>query len=170
MLYGKKEHPEAIGLMGQTKNKAMMVSSSDEIKQADLPFKVRLFAQTTMGSKDYEKIQEAVLARLNALHPDKNIDFKSYWTICGQVSGREKKIRRFSSEHELILFVAGKDSSNGSQLFEISRESNPRSYYISKSDEVDRRWFDGVTDVGITGATSTPAWLLEEVGKTVENI
>ena len=168
IIYGKKGHPEVIGLMGQTKDQAMLVSSQEDIRIAILPPKIRLFAQTTMGTEDYTKIQEAVMKRLKELHKESQIDFKAFKTICGQVAGREKKIRAFSSEHELILFVAGKDSSNGRHLYRISSEINSRSYFISNSEDIHREWFKGITDVGITGATSTPSWLLEDVGKTIE--
>jgi 4-hydroxy-3-methylbut-2-enyl diphosphate reductase len=36
--------------------------------------------------------------------------------------------------------------------------------------ELDPRWFDGVSTVGISGATSTPQWLMERVKQTIETM
>ena len=83
-------------------------------------------------------------------------------TICGQVFGREKKIREFAAENELIIFVAGRHSSNGKVLYEIVKSVNSRIQFIEDVQELQSEWFDGVETVGITGATSTPQWLMEK--------
>ena len=69
----------------------------------------------------------------------------------------------------MILFVAGKKSSNGQYLFSICKEENPNSHFISEIEEIDGRWFEGVESVGICGATSTPNWLMEEVGQWIKS-
>jgi 4-hydroxy-3-methylbut-2-enyl diphosphate reductase len=86
------------------------------------------------------------------------------------VSGREKKVRAFAGEHEVILFVGGKDSSNGKHLYSLCHSVNPKSYYISGREDLLVKWFEGINDVGITGATSTPDWLMKEVSEAVQNI
>jgi 4-hydroxy-3-methylbut-2-enyl diphosphate reductase len=95
---------------------------------------------------------------------------KVYNTICGQVSGREKSLRSFARTYNLILFVSGKDSSNGKRLFSYCKEENPNSHFISHPSEVDLAWLKGVKSVGISGATSTPAWLLNQVKAAIGTI
>jgi len=56
-------------------------------------------------------------------------EFLAKDTICGQVFGREKKIREFAAENDLIVFVAGRHSSNGKVLYEIVKSVN--SVFIS---------------------------------------
>jgi 4-hydroxy-3-methylbut-2-enyl diphosphate reductase len=68
----------------------------------------------------------------------------------------------------VVLFVAGKKSSNGKVLYDIAREENPRTYFIEDSNDIDPRWLDGAGSVGISGATSTPHWLMNEVKEWVE--
>jgi 4-hydroxy-3-methylbut-2-en-1-yl diphosphate reductase len=168
VIFGKKGHPEVIGLAGQVQDDVIILANPDEIKSAELPPVVRLFAQTTMGTDDYKQIQEAIKDRLKELHGEKSIDFKVFNSICGQVSGREKKIQKFASEQDAVLFVAGKSSSNGKHLFELCRTANPKTFYISGKEDIKPEWLDGVDAVGISGATSTPEWLMEEIGKEVE--
>jgi 4-hydroxy-3-methylbut-2-enyl diphosphate reductase len=65
--------------------------------------------------------------------------------------------------------VAGRDSSNGKVLYDICRSENPRTHFIEHQDELQSSWFEGVQKVGISGATSTPHWLMEQVrGKILE--
>jgi len=67
-----------------------------------------------------------------------------------------------------MIFVAGRISSNGKVLFHICEEANPRTYFIENEKELLPEWFDGVNTVGISGATSTPHWLMERVKNAIE--
>ncbi|MBQ3082926.1 MAG: 4-hydroxy-3-methylbut-2-enyl diphosphate reductase, partial [Alistipes sp.] len=62
----------------------------------------------------------------------------------------------------------GRKSSNGKVLYEVCRQSNPRTYNIEEADELDSAWLEGATSVGICGATSTPKWLMEQVAKKIK--
>jgi 4-hydroxy-3-methylbut-2-enyl diphosphate reductase len=69
-----------------------------------------------------------------------------------------------------MIFVAGRNSSNGKVLFDICREANPRSHFIENQDELQPEWFAGAQTVGVSGATSTPQWLMEQVEEAVEKM
>ena len=71
-------------------------------------------------------------------------------------------IARFAAQHDVILFVSGRKSSNGKVLYNECKKINPNSYHIEGAKEIDMNWFKGVQTVGICGATSTPKWLMEE--------
>jgi len=94
-------------------------------------------------------------------------EFHAKDTICGQVSGRDKKLRAFAQQNDVMIFVAGKNSSNGKVLFDICRDANPRSYFIERVDELNAEWLTGAERVGISGATSTPMWLMENIRDAV---
>jgi 4-hydroxy-3-methylbut-2-en-1-yl diphosphate reductase len=53
-------------------------------------------------------------------------------------------------------------------LYNVAKASNPRTYFIEDIQELQTAWFDGVFNVGISGATSTPQWLMEQLKKAVE--
>jgi 4-hydroxy-3-methylbut-2-enyl diphosphate reductase len=53
-------------------------------------------------------------------------------------------------------------------LYNVAKASNPRTYFIEDIQELQESWFDGVSNVGISGATSTPQWLMEKLKKAVE--
>lgn len=172
VIFGKKEHAEVVGLAGQTNGEAIVIKSMAEIAQVALDRKTVLFAQTTMDKPTFHQLKEELQKRVKELVvgsiEDEAIEFHAKDTICGQVSGRDKKIREFAKANDVVIFVAGRASSNGKVLFDITRAENPRTYFIEQADELKSEWFEGAENVGITGATSTPQWLMEQVKKTLE--
>jgi 4-hydroxy-3-methylbut-2-enyl diphosphate reductase len=104
---------------------------------------------------------------------EKGIDpglLKIFNTICAQVDGRQEALTRFAAGKSLILFVAGRESSNGKVLSRTCKEANPRSYSIENPNDIDPQWFKPGDSVGICGATSTPYWLMEQVAEKVRNM
>jgi 4-hydroxy-3-methylbut-2-enyl diphosphate reductase len=69
-----------------------------------------------------------------------------------------------------MVFVAGRNSSNGKVLFQICREANPRTFFVENEDELQAEWLEGVETVGVSGATSTPQWLMERLKEAVEKM
>lgn len=172
VIFGKKDHAEVIGLLGQTNNEAVVVKSLEEIGSVRLDRKTVLFSQTTMDKPTFYKIKDELKKNITELVvgsiEDEAIDFHAKDTICGQVSGRDKKIREFASSNDIVIFIAGRHSSNGKVLFAIAKEANPRIFFIEDTPELKAEWFENVNSVGITGATSTPQWLMEKVKRTIE--
>jgi 4-hydroxy-3-methylbut-2-enyl diphosphate reductase len=173
VIFGKKDHAEVIGLVGHTKGTAIVIKSVEEIDKLDLTKKTVLFSQTTMDKANFYRIRDEIRVRLKAefevgTFEEMAIDFHAKDTICGQVSGRDKKLREFSRANDVMIFVAGRKSSNGKVLYEIAREENPKTYFVEDEKELRAEWFSGIETVGISGATSTPQWLMERVKVSVE--
>jgi 4-hydroxy-3-methylbut-2-en-1-yl diphosphate reductase len=172
VIFGKKDHAEVIGLVGHVNNEALVVSSVAEAAKVDNTRKTVLFSQTTMDKATFYEIAAVLRERIAEFtvgtFEESAIDFHAKDTICGQVSGRDKKLRAFAAENDVMIFVAGRTSSNGKVLFAICREANPRSYFVEHEGELDPAWFAGVEHVGISGATSTPQWLMEHVQHEIE--
>ena len=164
VIYGKKGHAEIEGLNGQTGYNAIVVESKEEIEKIDTSRPVSFYSQTTKRIEDFNEIAGLIQAKMQ---PGVPVEIKD--TICRQVSNRVPNLKVFSKNYDLILFVAGKKSSNGQYLFSICKEENPNSFIISRTDEIHKEWFSGVNSVGICGATSTPNWLMEEVAEWVKN-
>jgi 4-hydroxy-3-methylbut-2-enyl diphosphate reductase len=172
VIFGKKDHAEVIGLVGQTNGQAIVVKSTDEIEEIALDRKTVLFSQTTMDKATFYRLKEELQKRVTELVvgsiEDEAVEFHAKDTICGQVSGRDKKIREFAASNDIVIFVAGRSSSNGKVLHDIAKEANPKTFFVEGVSELLASWFLGVTNVGITGATSTPQWLMERVKREIE--
>jgi 4-hydroxy-3-methylbut-2-en-1-yl diphosphate reductase len=174
VIFGKKDHAEVIGLVGHTNNEAIVVRSVEEAKKIDPSRKTVLFSQTTMDKATFYEIAAVLKERIREFEigtfEETAVEFHAKDTICGQVSGRDKKLREFARTNDVMLFVAGRESSNGKVLFEICRQENPRTHFIEKPADVQQEWFEGASTVGISGATSTPQWLMEGVRSSVERM
>jgi 4-hydroxy-3-methylbut-2-en-1-yl diphosphate reductase len=172
VIFGKIEHAEVIGLVGQTNGEAIVIKSLDEIDKVKMDRKTVLFSQTTMDKPTFYSLKEELSKKIKELVVGSIEEFATEFlakdTICGQVFGREKKIREFAAENDLIIFVAGRHSSNGKVLYEIVKSVNSHIQFIENVQELQPEWFEGIESVGITGATSTPQWLMEKVKEKIE--
>ena len=156
VIYGKTGHAEVVGLVGQTEGKAVVIENLEDAKTLDFAHNIRLYSQTTKSLDGFREIVSYISANMK-----EGATFEYFDTICRQVANRMPNIRQFAEKHDLILFVCGKKSSNGKVLFNECCKVNPRSHMVDDPSEIDLGWLDGVTSVGICGATSTPKWLME---------
>ncbi|WP_162418306.1 4-hydroxy-3-methylbut-2-enyl diphosphate reductase [Cyclobacterium roseum] len=154
-IYGKHGHAEVIGLLGQTRNKAVVFQDISELDIPSLPKNITLYSQTTKSTDKFYEI--------NKILKENGITINTNDTICRQVSNRDKELREFASKFDHIVFVSGTKSSNGKVLFNVCKEKNPNTYFVSSPEEVEQDWFSDSQTVGICGATSTPMWLMEKV-------
>ncbi len=164
VIYGKKGHAEIIGLNGQTGNNAIVIESINEVDKIDMTRPVSLYSQTTKRVEDFHAIADLVKTKIQ---PGVPLEIKD--TICRQVSNRVPHLREFAKKYDVVLFVAGKKSSNGQYLYTICKEENPHTYIVSEIAELDEKWFEKVESVGICGATSTPEWLMEEFAQWINS-
>jgi len=164
VIYGEQGHAEVNGLVGQTHGRAIVVKTEEDLDKVDFTRPVHLFSQTTKSTAGFENMERMIRERIARVKGDVGDgDFDTNDTLCRQVSNREPHLKRFSAEHDVIVFVSGKKSSNGKALFSVCREVNPGSHFISGPDELDPAWFAGAATVGVCGATSTPMWLMQDV-------
>jgi len=171
VIFGKPGHAEVVGLLGQINNEGILVSGPDDFRKVDITRPVYLFAQTTMSVKEYNNFTDILRFKMEEngiLNPDMNLIINK--TICGQVSNREPHLKAFARKHDTIIFVSGKESSNGKMLFSVCKNINSDTYFVSSPEEIDKSWFKGKKSVGICGATSTPKWLIENIRDIISNI
>ncbi len=172
VIFGKADHAEVLGVRGVCNDECIVVRSVEEaLERVDLRRKTVLFSQTTMDRPTFLRLRDALKARIAELIVEEMqsiaTEFHAKDTICGQVAGRENDLRRFAREHDVIIFVAGRESSNGKVLYSVAREENQRTYFIEDSSELQAEWFEGAETVGITGATSTPQWYMNHVRQEI---
>ena len=166
IIFGKPGHAEVLGLLGQTEDTAIVVENIFMLEDAigngtlklDIP--TEIFSQTTKSPSEYallcERLSQGMTASV-AIHD----------TICSQVAKRHERLSKFAMEHDVIIFVSGKASSNGKVLCDLCKSLNIRTYHIDLVSEIKREWFRADDKVGVCGATSTPKWLLEEAAKKI---
>ena len=169
VIYGQQGHAEVVGLTGQTRNQAIIVTGEADLDKIDYTRPVSLFSQTTKSTKGFYHIKELIEQRIAAAKAQ-TPPLDANESICRQVSNREPQLTKFAQQHDVIVFVSGKKSSNGKALFSVCERFNPNSYFVESEAELNPDWFAGVSSVGICGATSTPMWLMEQVAEAIKGI
>ena len=157
VIFGKNGHAEVLGLVGQTAGKAIVVEHIEDVKTLNFQRSIHLYSQTTKSLDEFHRIISYIQE-----HISPEATFKSYDTICRQVANRMPNIAAFAAKHDLIIFVAGRKSSNGKVLFRECLRMNNKCHQIESASELDPSWYKAVKTIGICGATSTPKWLMEE--------
>ena len=162
VILGKRGHAEVVGLTGQVADHAIVVEGESDLDMIDFNRHIFFLSQTTQSVELFWQLAEQMKSRIadgSMLTVDD--------TICRRVSNREKALKEFAERFDVIIFVCGKKSSNGKVLFDVCHRANPRSYNIEEEDELSAEWFRDCQSVGICGATSTPAWLMNRVAEAI---
>ncbi len=159
-IYGKHGHAEVLGLLGQTGGEAVVFESLDELLRHELPANITLYSQTTKSTDSFYRIKNELVAR--------GYNINANDTICRQVSNRDEALRRFAAQFDQVVFVSGTKSSNGKVLYQVCKDTNPLTHFVSNTEQLCASWFAPGQSVGICGATSTPMWLMEQVRDALE--
>lgn len=167
VIFGKPDHPETIGLLGQVNGDAVVVTSEEDLSRIEPGKGIHLYSQTTMDPDQFRELEQKLEAMVISLQ---GVSFRSECTVCGQMKKRKPGLATFAQQHDVILFVSGKNSSNGKMLYEFCRSINPATYWISDTREIEQGWFKGGGSIGISGATSTSRQQLEEVRAHIKTL
>jgi len=165
LIFGKHGHPEVLGLVGQTTGAEVFDSIAQlegllrKLPQDDA---VEVFSQTTMDPDEYSE----ACSLISEAFPKAVI----HRTICRQVASRHHELSDFAADHDVIIFVSGSHSSNGKVLGDLCASVNPRTHVVGGPQGLEASWFSTARTVGVSGATSTPRWLLEEVARKIEKL
>ena len=169
IIYGQPGHAEVVGLTGQTADRATVVMTEADLDGLDYTRPITLFSQTTKSTAGFYRMKGLIEDRIRAAGGDL-ATFDANDSICRQVSNREPALRKFAVQHDVIVFVSGRKSSNGKALFSVVQEFNPRAYFVENEQELLPEWFAEAASVGICGATSTPLWLMQQVADAIGHL
>ena len=179
VIFGKVGHAEVLGLLGQVDGDAVVIENMDMFMEALSSGKIRLegpveiFSQTTKSPAEYSAICCALREAMAKEHELSEERFRGtgllavHDTICRQVARRHERLSDFALHHDIIIFVSGSESSNGTVLCNLCRSLNIRTYHVSDEEGIRPEWFRHDDRVGVCGATSTPKWLLESVASRI---
>ncbi len=179
IIFGKIGHAEVLGLVGQAEGNALVVENLRMLEEAvkdrkiDLKKHIEIFSQTTKSPAEYaslcSRLQE-LMAKENELPMQRFAGrglLTVHNTICSQVATRHARLSKFAIDHDILIFVSGKASSNGKVLCDRCKSLNIRTYHIETPDEIRKEWFREDDKVGVCGAASTPKWLLEDIANNI---
>ena len=159
IIVGNKNHPEIQGLLGYSRGKARVVENEDQVRA--LPFKKKraVLAQSTQDEQLFSLVVGALAERTQEL--------QVFNTICQSTRIRQVATAELARQVDALLIIGGRNSSNTSKLYQISRRLLPSTYLIESPEEITPEMFQGVHKIGLSGGASTPP---EVIKKTVAAI
>jgi 4-hydroxy-3-methylbut-2-enyl diphosphate reductase len=160
VIFGHLGHAEVSGLVGQTHNEAIIAEHPDDLQKIDPNRPVVVFSQTTKSVDDFKKLSANIQSQSNNV-------VETHDTICRQVSNRVLYLQKFALKYEVVIFVGGLRSSNAQVLYNVCKQYNEQSYFVSSPEDLQVGWFTGLNTVGVCGATSTPQWLMDKIAAQI---
>lgn len=157
ILIGHPGHEEVEGTMGEAPMQLVSSVEDAERVQVENPDKVVYLTQTTLSLDDTAHIVAVLRRRFPALQSPPKDD------ICYATQNRQNAVKQLSRLVDLVLVIGSHNSSNSQRLREVSLAAGVRAYVINDESEIDARWLDGVTVVGVTAGASAPEPLVIRV-------
>ena len=163
ILIGHQNHPEVEGTMGQFDDSfggsIYLVESVEDVDKLKIndPTSLAYVTQTTLSIDDTQTIMDSLKRRFPDIHGPKTND------ICYATQNRQDSVKQLALECDIVLVIGSINSSNSNRLKEIAERGGVESYLIDSSEDLDHKWLEGKTEVGITSGASAPEHLVTEL-------
>lgn len=157
IIIGDKLHDEVHGIIGQLKNKAVVIDSPGNI-----PFKtIEKIPRAAVVVQSTQNTEKALLIskRLKPLIKE----LKFFNTVCRPTRMKQEEIKKMPSGNDVMIIIGSKTSANTKRLYEIAAGLNKRSYWVNAKKEIKSGWFKNAKTVGITAGASTPDSSIKEI-------
>ena len=159
ILIGHKDHDEVVGTLGEAPLVTQVVGNPEQVKSLSVPDpdRVAYLTQTTLSLDETKDI----IAALKKKFP--NITGPAAQDICYATENRQVAVKEVASEADLLLVVGSENSSNSNRLVEVARGKDTAAYLIGTALEIQPKWLEGCTTIGVTAGASTPEVLVQAV-------
>lgn len=157
IVIGDKRHEEVLGIVGQLKNRAIII---DEIK--NIPFeKIKKINRAGIVVQSTQNIEKALKIASLLKKYIKELEFCN--TICRPTRIKQEEIKKMPLENDVMIIIGSKNSANTRRLYEISKSLNPHTYWVSSKTDLKPEWFKDAKNIGVTAGASTPDSTTREV-------
>lgn len=163
IIIGEKKHKEVKGIFGWSMKKAKIVDSIDETRKIKINKKknIVVISQTT------QKI--GLFGDISKILKKKYPGVKIHNTLCLATNDRQSEIIKIAKESDVVIVIGSLESNNSVHLWEIAQKINKRSYFIERSEDIQKKWFKNCQKIGISAGASTPPWVIKEVCNLLKN-
>ena len=161
LVLGEAGHPEVEGIVGHAPS-ATVVGSAQELEGMDLRRKVGVVVQTTQSKENLRALVSQLVGKVEELRV---LD-----TICEATAGHQGACAELAQTADVMIVVGGKNSANTTRLAEIARGLCERTYHIQTPQELQTRWFEGASRIGISAGASTPASHIQAVKAAIKEM
>jgi 4-hydroxy-3-methylbut-2-en-1-yl diphosphate reductase len=166
ILIGHKDHQEIIGTSGEAPDRTLVVDSVAAVDALEVvdPQRLSFLTQTTLSLYDTQEIVARLRQRFPAIQGPASDD------ICYATQNRQEAVEQVAKDVDLILVVGSPNSSNSNRLVEVAERRGVRAKLIDSASDIDMRWLQGVSRVGLTAGASAPEVLVEQVSQRLAEL
>ena len=161
IIIGDHGHDEVLGIQSRLTD-SIVISSASEAEEIPVIKKAGIVLQSTQFLREAGRIMAELTLKCDDIH------FIN--TICNPTKQRQKQVKELAQKNQLVLIVGSKTSANTKRLAEISESINYNTISIETEDELEQKWFENVTSIGISGGASTPDYVIESIKERVQKI
>lgn len=164
IMIGHKDHPEVEGTLGQIEKNSPkasihLIETLKDIDQLNInkDEKISYVSQTTLSVDDTKQIIDYLKIKFPHIKGPNGSD------ICYATQNRQDAIKLMIQDHDLIIIVGSKNSSNSNRLVEIAKQNNVDSFLIDNPDEIDVELLRDKKNIGISAGASAPEILIDQI-------
>ena len=160
LLIGHDGHEEVIGTTGEAPDRITLVGGPGEASEIVVanPEKIAWLSQTTLSVDETMETVEKLRERFPLLVDPPSDD------ICYATQNRQSSVKLIAEQSDVVIVVGSGNSSNSVRLVEVALDAGAgAAYRVDHADEIQERWVEGATTVGVTSGASVPEILVDGV-------
>mgnify|MGYP003701381035 CR=1 FL=1 len=155
IIWGKRDHPEVVGLVGHAGENGRVISGPAEVAELPEAEKVLLVSQTTQDLDKWPDVEAAVRLRW----PEALIKN----TICEATEIRQRDIRQLARECDALVGIGGKTSGNTARLADIGRRLGLPTFSVESIADLNNIDLSVYSTVGVAAGASTSNWQIAQI-------
>ena len=166
VMVGHRGHPEVEGTLGQADSGIYLVETQEDIETLQVmhPDKLAYVTQTTLSVDDAQKRIDCLKKRFPDIMGPKKED------ICYATQNRQNAVKQIALQCSAMLIIGSDNSSNSRRLQEVASRSGISSWLIDSVEDIDPKWLEGHSRVGISAGASAPEELAQAVVDKLKKI
>jgi len=160
LLIGHEGHEEVVGTTGEAPERVRLVDGPGHAAEIEVrdPAKVVWLSQTTLSVDETVQTVAALRTRFPQLIDPPSDD------ICYATQNRQAAVKAIAPQADVVIVVGSPNSSNSVRLVEVAKDAGAgAAYLVDDADEIDDRWLENASTVGVTSGASVPEELVAGV-------
>jgi 4-hydroxy-3-methylbut-2-en-1-yl diphosphate reductase len=165
VLIGHAGHDETEGTLGEV-DRVRLVENAEDVAalEVDDPDRLAYVTQTTLSPDDVAGLVTGLTERFPAVIGPNAAD------VCYATQNRQDAVQAMAPACDLLLVIGSPNSSNTLRLAEVGARSGCQTRLLDDETELDLRWLQGVTTIGITAGASAPPALVDRLVDTLAGL
>lgn len=162
VIVGESDHPEVMAVLSYAPQSCIVTRSSRGLEGKGLKKKLGIVAQTTQSLGSLQEVASHCISISQ--------ETRVFNTICLATHKRRQEALSLARQVSAMIVVGGKNSANTTKLADAVGHSGTPTYHIESAEEIPALPIPRGVPLGVTAGASTPAWVISEVVKALENL